>query len=291
MFICCMKTVKEVYSRFKQELTGHYDASELTAVTQLVLSTVTGQSNARLRAYPDAELSEIQLDHIGRILQSLKNGTPVQYALGTAEFYGLSFKVTPDVLIPRPETEELVQWVLQEAGKYHNKRPAVLDIGTGSGCIAVSVKKNHAGAQVTALDISAGALEVARYNAAGNQADITFLQADILNLLPDAWVGQYDLMISNPPYVTQADKQLMHQRVTDYEPHTALFVPEDNPLLFYRAIADFALRNLVNGGLLFFEVNESLGQQTVELLQTKGFSKVELRQDLSGRDRMVKASR
>ncbi|WP_462265556.1 peptide chain release factor N(5)-glutamine methyltransferase [Mucilaginibacter sp.] len=286
-----MKTVKEVYSRFKQELAGPYDASELTAVTQLVLSTVTGQSNARLRAYPDAELSEIQLDHIGRILQSLKNGTPVQYALGTAEFYGLTFKVTQDVLIPRPETEELVQWVLQEAGKYYNKRPAVLDIGTGSGCIAVSVKKNCVAAQVTALDISAGALEVARYNAAGNQADITFLQADILNLLPDAWVGQYDIMISNPPYVTQADKQLMHQRVTDYEPHTALFVPQDNPLLFYRAIADFALRNLVNGGLLFFEINESLGQQTVELLQTKGFSKVELRQDLSGRDRMVKASR
>jgi release factor glutamine methyltransferase len=169
------------------------------------------------------------------------------------------------------------------------ERFSLLDIGTGSGCIAISLKKNLAYADVSAIDISEGALQTAKENAALNEVDVNFIEADILNIKSANGGAQYAIIVSNPPYVTLEDKKLMHNNVTNFEPHTALFVPEHDPLIFYRAIADFALNNLIAGGLLYFEINENLGKETVELLSDKGFKNIELKKDMSGRDRMIKA--
>jgi release factor glutamine methyltransferase len=210
--------------------------------------------------------------------------------LGHTEFYGLQFKVNPSVLIPRPETEELVEWVLNS--NLPQTAINILDIGTGSGCIAISLKKNLPNATIWAIDISAEALKTAKENAKLNDAEVHFIETDVLNqnqtfnLLP----LNFNLIISNPPYVTPADKGLMHANVTDFEPHTALFVPQDDPLLFYKSIADLAAKKLIKGGLLFFEINESYGEETAVMLEEKQFKQVELRKDLSGRDRMIKAS-
>ncbi|TFF35685.1 peptide chain release factor N(5)-glutamine methyltransferase [Mucilaginibacter psychrotolerans] len=260
----------------------------------MVMSEITDISRAKLKAFPEDDVPSEALENIGSILAELKTGKPVQYILGSTEFYGLTFLVNPAVLIPRPETEELVEWTLETVGSLQlaagiEETPLrILDIGTGSGCIAISLKKNLPDAALTALDISADALQTAKQNAVINEVDVEFIQTDILNQSP--LTTHYSLIISNPPYVTLQDKTLMHANVTDFEPHTALFVPEDNPLLFYDAIADFARNNLLPGGLLFFEINEAFGQETVELLANKGFINIELRKDMSGRDRMIKAS-
>ena len=285
-----MKTIKDVFIDFKQALTTVYDANEIEALTLMVISEITNLSNGQIKAFPEKEITLEQAERFNNIRSRLQTGEPVQYILGYTEFYGLPFKVTPSVLIPRPETEELVEWVLTCVDK---SQPEInmLDIGTGSGCIAISLKKNLPKAQVSAIDISTGALDVAKQNAVLNEVDIKFIEADILN--PSTFSLQYpaQIIISNPPYVTLHDKMQMHANVTDFEPHTALFVPEDNPLLFYKAIADFAVEKLKPNGLLFLEINESLGNETVEMLKVKGFKNIELRKDMSGRDRMIKATR
>jgi release factor glutamine methyltransferase len=291
MLLCCMITIKDVFEDYKQ-LNNVYDLNEIEALTLLTVSHITQLSKASIKAFPERELPANQSAQLTNILTELQTGKPIQYILGDTEFYGLPFKVNPDVLIPRPETEELVEWILGERLKAKGERFVgnILDIGTGSGCIAISLKKNLVEAQVSAIDISAGALKIARENAVLNEVDVNFIQADILNTALTTHNSQfttYEIIVSNPPYVTLDDKKLMHSNVTDFEPHTALFVPEDDPLLFYRAIADFALINLTPGGYLFFEINESLGEETVQLLSDKGFIDVELRQDMSGRDRMI----
>jgi release factor glutamine methyltransferase len=202
--------------------------------------------------------------------------------------------VNPSVLIPRPETEELVDWAINSWALAANdwQRPYhVLDIGTGSGCIAISLKKNLPDARVWAIDISPGALQTARENARLNEVDVNFIQADILNPINKSQLTTHNLqlIVSNPPYVTPKDKEHMHINVTNFEPHTALFVPEDDPLLFYQAIADFAVHNLTNNGLLFLEINESYGPETVQLLANKGFKNIELKKDMGDKHRMIKA--
>jgi release factor glutamine methyltransferase len=288
-----MKNIKAVFTIFKQELADIYDAQETEAITLMVLTEILNGSKATIKAFPENELTLTQQEEANNILTQLKTGKPLQYALGYTEFYGLKFLVNPATLIPRPETEELVQWVLDSvAGNgLRGSGLSILDIGTGSGCIAISLKKNLPSAEVSAIDISVDALNTAKENAKLNEVDINFIAADILNpqlLNHSSLATRYSLLISNPPYVTLEDKKRMHTNVTDFEPHTALFVPEDDPLIFYKAIADFALANLAENGLLFFEINESLGKETVALLESKGFKDVELRQDMSGRDRMVK---
>jgi release factor glutamine methyltransferase len=288
-----MATIKNVSALFKQSLKDIYDANEVESLTLLSLTEITGTSKAILKAFPEREITEAQSAQLTVILNRLKTGEPIQYILGYTEFYGLIFKVNPSVLIPRPETEELVEWVLSEV-KIQNSKFKILDIGTGSGCIAISLKKNLPGAKVSAIDISADALHTARENAELNNVEINFIEADILNIKsdPDNYRDEnpkFEIIISNPPYVTQQDKTRMHTNVTDFEPHTALFVPEDDPLLFYKAIAQFALENLSTNGLLFFEISENFGAETIELLKAKGFKNMELRKDMSGRDRMVKA--
>jgi len=244
--------------------------------------------------------------------QKLKTGMPIQYVLNETEFFGLKFEVNPSVLIPRPETEELVAWVLEGKGSLsgdkrsgkrrkgdkesgdlrsgeREKAISILDIGTGSGCIPIAIKKNWLEAEVSGLDISTEALQTAQKNALSNEVEVIFFQQDVLNFYPVKEASQYSIIVSNPPYITPKEQKLMHNNVLDFEPYQALFVPENDPLLFYRTIADHASFMLKKNGLLFLEINEKYGQQTLKLLQQKGFVDLELRKDFRGKDRMVRA--
>jgi release factor glutamine methyltransferase len=287
-----MKTIKDVFIVFKQTLNGVYDVNETESLTLMVINEITGLSKAQIKAFPEKEMTIEQAERLNTVLIRLQTGEPVQYILGHTEFYGLPFNVNPSVLIPRPETEELVEWALTSVSSCQLVVNNILDIGTGSGCIAISLKKNLPNTSVSAIDISTIALETASQNADLNKVKIDFIHTDILNQkIPGENNDKFEVIVSNPPYVTLYDKTQMHTNVTDFEPHSALFVPEDDPLIFYKAIADFALDNLTQNGLLFLEINESLGDETVGLLQLKGFKNIELRKDMSGRDRMIKANR
>jgi len=286
-----MGTLKDVFYTFKNELSRLYDLNEVEALTLMTISDITNLSKAYIKAFPDKKLTAEQSEKLINILNHLQTGEPIQYILGHTEFYGLPFKVDPSVLIPRPETEELVEWILASVGDSPLAAGNVLDIGTGSGCIAISLKKNLPGAEISAIDISTKALDIAKKNAVLNNVKVNFIEDDILDLKSQISNLKSDVIVSNPPYVTQHDKTLMHANVIDFEPHTALFVPENDPLIFYRAIADHALNNLTANGLLFLEINESLGKETVQLLSSKGFKNIELRKDMSGRDRMIRANR
>ncbi len=297
-----MKTVKEVSSVFRQELISLYDVREIDSLCTIALAELVGFSSAKIKAFPESGLTAEQSVEIEKVLIRLKTGEPIQYILGHSEFYGLPFKVNPSVLIPRPETEELVEWVISSVGSWllaagsWQQTFKILDIGTGSGCIAVSLKKNLKDVEVSAIDISPEALKTAKDNAELNKVEINLIQADILNLESEienpslsAGMAKFEIIVSNPPYVTQADKKQMHSNVTDFEPHTALFVAEDDPLIFYKAITDFAVKHLSLNGLLFLEINESYGEQIVELLNRKSFNNIELKKDMSDRFRMIKA--
>jgi release factor glutamine methyltransferase len=285
-----MATVKDLFNSFRQGLSSIYDTNEIEALTLLVISEITHLSKAYIKAFPEKEITIEQSETLNNTLSRLQTGEPIQYILGNTEFYGLPFTVNQSVLIPRPETEELVEWAIAEV-KSQNSKVKILDIGTGSGCIAISLKKHLPDGDVSAIDISNEALKTARQNAELNKVEIDFIHTDILShhLQPATHNPQlYSLIISNPPYVTLHDKTQMHTNVTDFEPHLALFVPEDDPLIFYKAIADFAIKNLASDGLLFLEINENLGKQTVDLLKNNGFKNIELRKDMSGRDRMIR---
>ncbi|TWI98055.1 release factor glutamine methyltransferase [Mucilaginibacter frigoritolerans] len=288
MLLCCMKTIKDVFADYKKELQPLYDINEIEAITLLVISEIADLSKAKIKAFPETEIKDEVAGKVDNILAELKTGKPVQYILGKTEFYGLPFYINSAVLIPRPETEELVEWLLQSIADKKVPVGSILDIGTGSGCIAISLKKNLSGFEVSAIDISSDALDIARINAKLNQVEVNFIQQDILSY-SESEVPKFSIIISNPPYVTLHDKTQMHSNVTDFEPHTALFVPENDPLIFYKAIADFALINLHPGGVLFFEINESYGEETINMLKDKSFKNIELRKDMSGRDRMIKA--
>jgi release factor glutamine methyltransferase len=292
MLLCCVKTINDVFQSFKQGLGELYNTNEKEALTLWVVSEIMELSKATIKAFPEKELTVLQQELTSSILMELKTGKPLQYILGYAEFYGSRFVVNPAVLIPRPETEELVEWALvswQLAVSSWQKPYKILDIGTGSGCIAISLKKSLPDVNVYAIDISLEAIQVAKTNALLNAVEVDFIETDILTH-NSKLKTPYSLIISNPPYVTPADKEQMHLNVVDFEPHTALFVPQDDPLLFYRAIARFAADNLDTGGLLFFEINESYGEDTVDLLKSLNFKNIELRKDMSDRYRMIKAN-
>jgi len=211
---------------------------------------------------------------------------PIKYILGETEFYGLRLKVNPAVLIPRPETEELVDWIIHDCNV---QNPVILDIGTGSGCIPIALSKNLIGATIESWDISNEALMVARMNAEINKVNIDFIYADVLRLTHPAQKQEFDIIVSNPPYITESEQLLMLKNVLDYEPHVALFVPTADPLIFYRKIADIAITQLNSGGKLFFEINEQFGNETADLLSLKGFKNIVLRKDINGKNRMIKA--
>ena len=238
---------------------------------------------------PNFELSEVEVEKWNTILADLQHEKPIQYITGEAWFYGLQFEVNENTLIPRPETEELVEWIIEsQKSKVQSQKCEILDIGTGTGCIPISLKTNLPQANVSAIDVSEKALEVAKRNAVSNKVDISFIQADILEVED---LSQYfDIIVSNPPYVRNLEKQEIKKNVLDYEPHLALFVEDTDALLFYRKIAQLALKNLSPNGLLFFEINQYLGKETVELLDNLGFKNIELKKDIYGNDRMIKGS-
>lgn len=268
----------------RRELSGFYPPDEVKNFARLILRDVCRLSPADIAACKFSNLSDSDVRNIEQITVRLKNYEPFQYIVGQTEFFGMNFSVTPDVLIPRPETEELVEWMLED-NRLTN--PKTLDVGTGSGCIAVTLAKKIPGAEVHAWDISGAALAVAAGNAARNGVSVLFNRVDVLSEFPSGTI--FDIMVSNPPYVTESEKNDMDKNVVDFEPHVALFVPQHNSLLFYERISDIALRQLAHGGKLFFEINRAKGNEIVAMLKGKGFTEVELRKDLSENDRMIKA--
>ena len=268
------------------ELENLYSEGEINSLTRLILEKGVGIPFADILACKFNNLSDAQVLQIVEIVGKLKNFTPIQYILGETEFFGLTFHVNDSVLIPRPETEELVQWILETI---KNEKIRILDIGTGSGCIAISLAKNLPFAEVHAWDISEEALEIARKNSEINGVTVSFSQKDILQLQNVDEV--FDIIVSNPPYVTESEKNDMEENVLNFEPHVALFVPDDNSLIFYEKISDLALTNLNKGGKLFFEMNREKGVGIELLLQEKGFINIERKMDISGNERMIKAEK
>ena len=268
----------------KSELKDLYSPDEISSLTRLILEKEFAIPFADILACKFNHLSDAEMQKLTEIVGKLKNSEPIQYILGETDFFGLAFYVNGSVLIPRPETEELVQWVLESA---ENKPMKILDIGTGSGCIAVTLAKKLPSAEVHAWDISEDALEVARRNAERNGVKVIFSKRDML--LEPVSDEKFDIIVSNPPYVTEVEKTEMQENVLNFEPHLALFVPDDNALVFYEKIADFALTNLNKDGKLFFEINRAKGADIAHLLEEKGFTNIELRKDISGNERMVMA--
>ncbi len=271
----------------KNELNQFYPANEIRGFVRLIMEKVYGLSYTDMLVSRDLDLKDTGHREIEKIVARLKKHEPVQYILGETEFFGLKLKVAPGVLIPRPETEELVQWIGESE---INSSAKILDIGTGSGCIALAIKTVFHGAFVTGLDISETALSIARENAGFNKLDCTFFQADILRWKERSW-PHYDVVVSNPPYVRESEKRMMEKNVLDHEPVGALFVPDHDSLIYYRHIAAFARKNLCSGGWLFFEINEFLGKEMKELLAGFDFRQVEIRKDINGRDRMLRCRR
>lgn len=276
-------TAQVLFHQLTQPLSELYDSNEAKSIAYLVLETRYGLT--RTQVLMDMPVTHPVTD-LESILERLKNQEPVQYVLGEGDFYGRTFKVAPGVLIPRPETEELVHWTLQELKSVQT--PKLLDIGTGSGCIALTMAAERPDAQVTAFDISEEALTIARENAQRLKVNVAFQQGNALQAgaLPDSL---FNVILSNPPYVKASESQEMSTHVLEHEPHLALFVEDDDPLIFYRAIAQYAFSHLKSRGFCAVEINQALGAETVEEFKKAGFATVELRQDLSGRDRMIMA--
>ena len=268
---------------FIEKLTPLYDVMEAESFFAIALEELKGWKRVDVALNPDAELSGKEVVKWDAVLKELELLKPVQYIFGHTYFYGLDFEVNEDTLIPRPETEELVEWIIHE--NKNRGQVKVVDIGTGSGCIAISLAKNLPDAQVFAIDVSGNALTVAKRNANSNNVNVTFIQQDIL--AAEALPEQFDVIVSNPPYVRNLEKAEIKQNVLDYEPHLALFVDDNDALVFYRKIALLAKDNLPQNGKLYFEINQYLGKETAEILENFGFTNVVLRKDIYGNDRML----
>lgn len=303
-------TVKKAKIYIRKELSDFYPKNEIESFIKIIFSDIYNFSSLDVLMKENDTLPEKADFSLIDIVKRLKTFEPLQYIIGFTEFYGLKFRVAPDVLIPRPETEELVDLIIREnktsTSSVSEKTFCILDIGTGSGCIAVSLAKNLPAATVFALDVSKEALEIAKSNASDNNAEVTFIQEDILGVtlkrhfslvaserrptkkqLPKKQ-SAFDIIVSNPPYVANSEKEKMQKNVLDYEPEAALFVEDKNPLIFYDAIADFAKQHLSENGTLYFEINERYGQAVKALLLSFGFSDVEIIEDINGKDRIVK---
>ncbi len=278
--------MKAGIASIRKELAGSFSKGEIESLIALIFEKLKGYSRTQFLMAGEEKLSKEELLMIETIVARLKDHEPIQYILGETEFYGLPFYSVHGVLIPRPETEELVQWIIQED---QFTAPNILDIGTGTGCIAVSLRKNIPQATVLACDISPVCLETARRNAQLNAVDVPVFEYDILNDRPEIDFPQLDIIVSNPPYVRESEKLHMLKNVLDFEPGLALFVPDESPLLFYERIAGFAVAHLSNGGCLYLEINEALGQECLNMLQEKGLTEVILKKDINGKDRMIRS--
>ena len=278
--------IKNLKSHFFSELQTIQEESEIESFFFILTEYLFNLKRIDISLNPDFEVSETDLEKWKTIISELKTEKPIQYITGEAWFYGYRFEVNENTLIPRPETEELVEWIVEstkhEAGSL---KLNILDIGTGSGCIPISLKKEIPNAGVFTIDVSEKALEMARKNAVDNEVEVNFMLKNILET--DSLVEKYDVIVSNPPYVRNLEKQEIKKNVLAYEPHLALFVEDSDALLFYRKIAQLALTSLTPNGKLFFEINQYLGKETVELLENLGFKNIELRKDFVGNDRMI----
>ncbi len=277
--------MKAGIASIRKELAGIYSKGEIESLIFLIFEKLKGYSRTRLLLVNDEQLSETEQKEIEDIIARLKNYEPIQYILGVTEFYSFPFYCIPGVLIPRPETEELVQWIIQE-----NKRskPTILDMGTGSGCIAISLLKNIHQSKVLACDISPICIEATQRNSKLNDANISVFWYDILAETPEVELPELDIVVSNPPYVRETEKRLMEKNVLEHEPELALFVSDENPLIFYERIADFSRVHLKNQGWLYFEINEAFGSQCGKMLEEKGFTEIVLKKDIHGKDRMIR---
>jgi release factor glutamine methyltransferase len=279
--------LKQLKSNFTNSLSGYYPSEEIQTFFNWLAEAYVGYSRFDISVKGEEALSVVVETKFSEALQRLQNYEPIQYILGATEFYGLPFKVTPATLIPRPETEELVDWIIREF-RIQNSEFRILDVGTGAGCIAISLAKNLENAQMSGMDVSPAALHIATQNASMNEVQVTFFQTDILKAktLPQ----HYDVIVSNPPYVRELEKEHMQANVLEYEPEIALFVSNEDPLLFYRAIAKLAKTHLTANGTLYFEINEYLSKEMRVMLKAEGFTAIELRKDMFGNFRMLKCS-
>ena len=282
---------------FIQELSSLYDEKEVESFFYIILEQFHNKKRIDLALNPEMEMDALQLLRWETVLSELKKEKPIQYILGETEFYGLRFLVNENTLIPRPETEELVEWIIADFknSQLATHNPKLLDIGTGSGCIAISLAKNLQNSEVSAVDVSEKALATAKINAEINGVEVNFIQANIL-LVSDLseletrnskLETKFDIIVSNPPYVRNLEKEEIKPNVLKYEPHLALFVEDNDALLFYRKIAELAKKNLSENARLYFEINQYLGKETVELLENLGFKEVILKKDIYGNDRMI----
>ena len=283
--------MQNTINKLKQSLSPLYDSREMKAIIALLFEEVCGLSRLDMLMNPNIVLSEEKSEILSCYAEMLAEGVPVQQVLGYEYFLGRRFEVNPDVLIPRPETAELVDWIVSEAPIGVN----VLDVGTGSGCIAISLAALINSSRVFAYDLSTKALKTAILNAERlNISNVTFVHKDILESQNERFehpnVDNFDIIVSNPPYIMHKEKSEMSANVLDYEPHLALFVPDSDPLLFYRAIGNYGLKNLRHGGRLYFEINAALGRETCQLLESLGYRDIILRKDLNGLDRMISAT-
>jgi release factor glutamine methyltransferase len=275
-------TYSQLKALFEKELKGFYSSDEIKNFFYYVVDGLLQVSKITILSKPENQIDENNSQRVLNILKGLKQKIPVQYLIGKAFFYEMWLEVNPSVLIPRQETEELVNWVISDnKGKKFN----ILDACTGSGCIALALKKNMPECNVTAIDVSLEALETASINAVNQGIEIELVEEDVFDWSKDIKASSFNVIVSNPPYISPKDQKHVQDNVLKYEPHIALFVPEDDPLIFYKAIAEFAK---INGVIVYFEIHENMGARLVELLNDMGFKNIELRKDINGRDRMLK---
>ncbi|MDE6339843.1 MAG: peptide chain release factor N(5)-glutamine methyltransferase [Muribaculaceae bacterium] len=276
-------TIAQLGRCIESQLSPIYGIGEAKAMTRLIFHSLKGWGFTDLVIHSDNIATPYLIESVNKILDRLKNKEPLQYILGEAYFYGLNLKVSPETLIPRPETAELVDMIVKDFS--HEKDLRVLDIGTGSGAIAIALSRNLPFAEVSAIDISSGAITIARENASALKARVSFDVSDIFDYHPDA--GSFDIIVSNPPYIDESEKSDMDDNVLVYEPHTALFVPDDDPLKYYRTISLVAKSALSAEGALYFEINPRHAAELKELLVSEGFIDIELLKDISGKVRFI----
>lgn len=276
-------TAKQQYVNIQDRLSSVTDADESKAMSRVIFEDVLGITPVKMALNPDLMLESDTVARVNAIVDRVVAGEPLQYVIGHARFMGMDFAVTPATLIPRPETQQLVDMIVSSAGSKSDLH--VLDIGTGSGCIAISLARALVHPQVSAIDISAEALAVAQENARNLRVDVNFKQCDALALTPEADAD--DIIVSNPPYVADSEASAMEARVLDYEPHRALFVPDSDPLRFYRAISLFAIKSLRNGGRLYFEINPLFVKELRAMLNSHGWDDVDIIRDFRGKERFA----
>jgi len=278
--------LREIKNVYEIELKELYPITEIQSFFYLTIDFYLNLPRFVLATEPNLTITKEEEQALFKTLSKLKLQEPIQYILGTANFMDLDFTVDSNVLIPRPETEELVYWILEDLKPKKDKKLKILDIGTGSGCIAISIAKNLPEAEVYALDVSNRALQIAKKNAVDNNVEIKFVKKDIFQL--QSINVDFDIIVSNPPYVRELEKEQMAENVKKHEPDLALYVPDSKALMFYEAISIFAKENLQLGGFLYFEINQYLGKEMKVLLEDNNFSEIELRKDMFGNDRMLK---